>query len=153
MRTGVAWFLAVTTFVVFELVASFVGGRVGVPIMLDVDPYTVHYGSGVEDERDSITTAYGWGIHVLGVLAAITVWNLVQGKQPTTSARAQFKGFLLGAAIMVVGGIPLWHIFKRTSGFVAVVGNLVELGLVAGAIFAGVQFVKRIESKSSHPGD
>jgi hypothetical protein len=149
MRTGVAWLLAVATFVVFELIASFVGGRIGVPISLDVDPYTVHYGRGAEDELDSITTAYGWGIHVLGILAAVAVWNLVQGKQPAPTARAQFKGFVLGAAIMVVGGIPLWLIFNQTNGFITVVGNLLELGLAAGSIFAGIQLTKRIESKSS----
>jgi hypothetical protein len=149
MRTGVAWFLAVATFVSFEFVASFIGGKIGVPITLDVDPYTVHYGRGVEDERSSITTAYGWGIHVLGILAATAVWHLVKRKQLTTSARAQFKGILLGAALMTAGGIPVWRLFSRADGFVSIIGNVLELGLLAGSIFAGVQLAKRLKSKVS----
>jgi hypothetical protein len=149
MRTGVSWFSAIATFVIVELVASFIGGKFGVPVSLDVDPYTVHYGMGAEDERSSITTAYGWGLHVLAILAATEVWHLVNGKQLTPSARAQFKGVLFGAVMLTAGGIPLWLVFSRSVGFVSVIGNLLELGLLAGSIFTGVQLTKRLEGKTS----
>jgi hypothetical protein len=61
MRSWAAWFLAIVTFFGFELVASLIGAKIGVPTSFDVDPYTVQYGRGVEVESDSITTAYGWG--------------------------------------------------------------------------------------------
>jgi hypothetical protein len=149
MRTGVAWFLAVATFVGFEVVASFIGGKIGVPTMLDVDPYTVHYGRGAEDERSSITTAYGWGIHVLAVLAATAVWHRAMGKQLSAAARAQFKGFLLGGALLTFGGIPLWRLFNRAEGSASIIGNVLELGLLAGSIFAGVQLTKRLKGSMS----
>jgi hypothetical protein len=101
---------------------------------------------GVEEERSSITTAYGWGIHALGILAAIAIWHLVQGKQLTT--RAQFKGVLLGAIITTAGGIPLWLLFRRADGLAVIIGNVFELGLLAGSIFAGVQLTKRLNNKT-----
>ncbi|MDE5454040.1 hypothetical protein GWE18_14415 [Bradyrhizobium sp. CSA112] len=107
MRTWVAWFLAIAPFFIVEFVASLIGGALGVPTSLDVAPYTVHYGRGAEAESSSITTAYGWGIHVLALLAATGVWHLVMGKELSASARAQFKGVLLGAVITTAGGIPL----------------------------------------------
>ena len=73
------------------LVASISGEKVGVPVWLDVDPYTVHYGRGAEVERDSITTAYGWGMIVLSVLAAVATWHVVRGKQTTPDGRAHFS--------------------------------------------------------------
>jgi hypothetical protein len=148
-RTVAAWVLATATLAGFEFVASFIGGKIGVPSMIDVDPYTIHYGRGVEEERSSITTAYGWGIQVLAVLAAIAVWHHVEGKQLSTRARAQFKGFLLGAVLVTLGGIPLWCLFNRADGFVSIISNLLELGLLAGSIFAGVQLTKRLEGKTS----
>jgi hypothetical protein len=121
----------------------------GVPLLLDVDPYTVHYGSGTEDERSSITTAYGWGIHVLAILAATQIWRLAMGKQLSTAARAQFNGVLLGGALLTVGGIPLWLIFNRAGGFVSILGNVLELGLLAGSINAGVQLTRRLKASTS----
>jgi hypothetical protein len=106
---------------------------------------------GAEDERSLITTAYGWGIHVLAILAATEVWHLVNGKQLTPSARAQFKGVLFGAVMLTAGGIPLWLGFSRSVGFVSIIGNLLELGLLAGSIFTGVQLTKRTEGKTSWP--
>jgi hypothetical protein len=148
MRIAAAWVAAGAMFVGFELIASILGGKIGVPIMLDVEPYTVHYGSGAEDERSSITTSYGWGIHVLAGLAATAVWHLVMGKELSAAARAQFKGFLLGAVIMTAGGLPLWLLFRRADGFVAIIGNVLELGLLAGSVFAGVQLAKRLDGKT-----
>jgi hypothetical protein len=149
MRSWAAWFLAIATFFGFEYVASLIGGTIGVPTSFDVEPYTVHYGRGAEDERSSITTAYGWGIHVLAVLAAIAVWHLVMGKVVSVAARAQFNGVLLGAVITTAGGIPLWLLFRRADGLTAIIGNLLELGLLAGAIFAGVQLSKHLQEKTT----
>jgi hypothetical protein len=148
MRSWAAWFFAILTFFMVEFVASLIGGAIGVPTMIDVDPYTVHYGRGAEDERSSLTTAYGWGIHVLAVLAATAVWHLLMGKQLSGDARAQFKGFLLGGALVTFGGIPLWRLFSRAEGFVSIIGNLLELGLLAGAIFAGVQLTNSLKAKT-----
>jgi hypothetical protein len=81
VRTTIAWVIAIAAFVVISLAAAFVGGRLGVPVILDVDPYTVYYGRGAEVERDSITTTYGWGAYVLAALAATEIWHRVMGKQ------------------------------------------------------------------------
>jgi hypothetical protein len=84
-------------FVALLLIASILGEKVGVPVWLDVDPYTVDYGRGAEVERDSITTPYGWGTIVLSVLAAVATWHVVLGKQTTPDGRAHFLGFFLAA--------------------------------------------------------
>ena len=148
-RTWVAWVLAIATFIGFEIVASFIGATIGVPVSLDVDPYTVHYGRGAEAELSSITTAYGWGIHVLALLAATAVWHLAMGKELSAAARAQFKGVLLAAVITTAGGIPLWLLFRHADGLASIVGNVLELGLLAGSIFAGVQLTKHLNGKAA----
>ena len=76
------------------LVASILGEKVGVPVWLDVDPYTVHYGRGAEVERDSITTAYGWGMIVLSVLAAVATWHVEESRPPPMAARTSSDFFL-----------------------------------------------------------
>jgi hypothetical protein len=71
------------------------------------------------------------------------------GKQLSAAPRAQFKGFLLGGALLTFGGIPLWRLFSRADGFASIIGNVLELGLLAGSIFAGVQLTKRLKGSMS----
>lgn len=149
MRIQIAWVTAVATFVVLSIAAAFVGGRLGVPVFLDVDPYTVSYGRGAEVERDSITTTYGWGVYALAILASVEVWHRVMGRPLSPTARAQFNGWLLGAAIMTVGGVPLFRLFSHTEGFAAIVGNVLSLGLLGASIYAGVQFAKYLQSQQT----
>lgn len=149
MRKAIAWGLAITAFVVSSLVAAFIGGRLGVPVFLDVDPYTVHYGLGVEEERDSITTAYGWGVYGLTILVSVEIWHRVMGKHLSQAARAQFNGWLLGSTIMTIGGIPLFRLFNHSEGFAVVVANVSNLGLLAASIYAGVRLTKRLASQQA----
>jgi hypothetical protein len=134
------------------LATSILGERVGVPVWLEVDPYTVDYGRGAEDERSSITTAYGWGVIVLSVLAAVAIWHVVQGKQTTPDGRANFLGSLLGSVVLIVGGVPLWKVFANSHGLTAALGNLLELGLFGAAIFAGWKLSGRLKISSPTQG-
>src|SRR3981189_226494 len=102
-----AWAVATMAFFALVLVASILGEKVGVPVWLDVDPYTVHYGRGAEVERDSITTAYGWGMIVLSVLAAVATWHVVRRECSSPDGRRQLLGFLLGSVLLLSGGVPL----------------------------------------------
>jgi hypothetical protein len=145
LRTILAWAVATMAFFALLLVASILGEKVGVPVWLDVDPYTVHYGRGAEVERDSITTAYGWGMIVLSVLAAVATWHVVRGKQTTPDGRAHFLGFLLGSVVLIAGGVPLWKAFADSHGLTATLGNLLELGLFGAALFAGWKLSDRLK--------
>lgn len=100
MKTAIAWVLAIAVFIVVSLAASFAGGRLGVSVFFDVEPYTVYYGRGAELEHSSVTTTYGWGAYALAVLAATEIWHRVMGRPLSPTARAQFNGWLLGAAMM-----------------------------------------------------
>jgi hypothetical protein len=134
------WFVTIAAFVAMQFVADFVGQSVGVPTMLDTDPYTVHYGRGAESEVSSITTTFGWGFNILSVLAAVFTWCLIQGKRGSREDVGFFIGWLVGAAILVLGGIPLW---KLSSGSVPVlVANILDLSLTAGAWYAGYSIWK-----------
>lgn len=144
-----AWVIAVVVFTGVQLVMSYLGEKVGVPVWLDVGPYEVHYGRGVDVEYDTITTSYGWGAILLSILAAIATWFFVQSRQTTAGGRADFAGFLLGGLVLIVAGIPLWHAFSDSEGLTAFVGNLLQLGAYAAAIFAGVKLSNRIKAKSS----
>jgi hypothetical protein len=115
------------------LVASILGEKVGVPVWLDVDPYTVHYGRGAEVEI------------VLSVLAAVATWHVVRGKQTTPDGRAHFLGFLLGSVVLIAGGVPLWKAFADSHGLTATLGNLLELGLFGAALFAGWKLSDRLK--------
>lgn len=149
MRTTIAWVFAVAAFVVLSIAAAFVGGRLGVPVILDVDPYTVSYGRGAEVERDSITTAYGWGVYALAVLASVEVWHRVMGRPLSPTARAQFNGWLLGAAMMTIGGIPLFWSFSHSEGFIAFIGNVLNVGLLGASIYAGVRLARHLQSQQA----
>ena len=142
--------LGISAFFCVEVIASLVEATIGVPVSLDVEPYTVHYGRGVEDERSSITTAYGWGVHVLSVLAAVATWHVMQGKKTTPVGRAHFFGFLLGSVVLIVGGIPLWKVFSKSEGLIAIIGNFLELGLCGAAIFAGMKLSHRLKTRQPH---
>jgi hypothetical protein len=147
-RTAIAWILAVVSFGVMQLLTSVLGEKIGVPVAIDVDPYTISYGRGVEFDSDSVTTAYGFGIQVLCLVAAFVVWHLVKGKQ-LASSRAEILGVLSGAILVTLGGIPLWLLFSRAQGFASVIGKVLELGLLAGSVYAGVQLTKHLKGKVS----
>jgi hypothetical protein len=66
---------------------------------------------------------------------------------PTT--RAQFNGWLLGAAMMIVGGVPLFQLFKHAEGFAAFAGNGLNLGLLGASIYAGVRLAKHLQSQQA----
>jgi hypothetical protein len=129
------WFVVIAAFVAVQLFADFVGRLAGVPTILDVDPYTVDYGRGAESEVSSITTTFGWGFNILSVLAAISAWHLIQGKRGSHENEGFFIGWLVGAAILIVGGIPLWKL--SSGGAPALVVNVLDLSLIAGAWYAG----------------
>jgi hypothetical protein len=147
LRTIIAWVFAFAAFAVISIAAAFVGGRLGVPVSLNVDPYTVDYGMYGEVERDSITTMYGWGVYALAVLASVEIWHRIMGKQLSPTARAQFNGWLLGATMMTVGGIPLFGLFNHTEGFAAVIGNVLNLGLLGASIYVGVRLARHLQSQ------
>ena len=148
LRTILAWVAAIAAFLGVEFIASVLGAIVGVPVTLDVEPYTVHYGRFAEEERSSITTTYGWGVHILSVLAAMAIWYLVKGRRTTSKGRAYFFGFLLGSIILIVGGVPLWKAFANSDGLTAILGNFLELGLLAAAILAGKKLSDRLKTSS-----
>jgi hypothetical protein len=141
LKKAAIWFVTITAFVAVQFVADFVGQAVGVPTMMDIDSYTVHYGRGAESEVSSITTTFGWGFNILSVLAAIFTWYLIQGKRGSREEEGFFIGWLVGAAILVLGGMPLWMF---SSGSVPVlVANILDLSLTAGAWYAGYRIWKK----------
>ncbi|MGY4409134.1 hypothetical protein ACVWW4_000870 [Bradyrhizobium sp. LB7.1] len=147
-RNSAAWVSAVAALLLVYMLGCFVGRKLGIPVVLDVDPYTINYGRGAEIESDSIRTSYGWGMFVLSILAAVAVWHRVKGRQLTSGAQAQFRGWLLGSSIMTLGGIPIWYLLNA-DGLAARAGPVLELGLLAVSVWAGIQMKNRLESKPS----
>jgi len=145
-RLVFAWIAAIVAVFCVQFAALMLGHKLGVPISLDVDPFTVFYGGGFEEERSSITTTYGWGVNVLSVLAGIAVWFPVRGASVSTNGLAAFHGWLLGSAILIIGGIPLWKAFSRSSGIVATLGNVVDAALTVFAVCVGYWLSKSLEA-------
>ena len=141
-----AWVAAIVAFFVVHLVAGALGAKVGVPVSLEVTPYWVSYGRGAEEERDAITTTFGWGVILLSILAAMATWHFVQATPITRHGRADFLAFLLGSVFLIVGGVLLWKTFSSSDGLTAILGNLLEVGLLGGAIFAGVKLASHLKT-------
>jgi hypothetical protein len=133
-KAGV-WIVTIAAFLGMQFVANFVGRLVGVPTILDVDPFTTHYGRGAQSEDSSITTTFGWGFSILSVLAAVAVWYLLNGKRGSREDEGFYISWLVGAVILVLGGIPLWKLFR--GGGPVLVANMLDLGLTAGACCIG----------------
>lgn len=104
------WIAVIAVVFGVQIFGSVVGGVVGVPMTIDVDPYTIRYGRGAEAERDSVTSAFGWGFNILSIVAAVAVWYLLNGKRGSKEDEGFFCGWLVGGLILVLLGIPRWHL-------------------------------------------
>lgn len=144
LRTIAAWAVGIVTFAVVEVAGSFIGGRIGVPAILDVEPYIVQYGRGADSEVSSEVTSFGWGVLVLAILAAVVMWHRVQQEQLGPEGRAQAGGFLLGGGACVIGGAALWKMFDGAHGWAVAVHNVLELGLCAAALGCAIKFYNHL---------
>lgn len=144
-RGIIAWVVAVVTVGLAYFAMDALGDLVGVPISLDVDPFTVDYGRGAETEVSSITTSYGWAVNVLSIAAGVIAWHLVNARWFSVNGTADLLGWLAGSLTMIVGGIPLWNFLREPAWL----GNLGELGLLCAAVYAGVNVAKAAKAKKS----
>lgn len=145
VRTIGLWIAVIAAFVAMQFVAGFVSSLVGVPTILDVDPFTVQYGRGAESEVSSITTTFGWGFNILSVLSGVCVWYLIKGKRGSREDEGFFAAWLVGAVILVIGGIPIWKLIS--AGGAIFITRLMELCLIVVAWYLGY----RIWQSSKQP--
>lgn len=146
LRTIMAWAVAVAAVVCVQFWAVILGGKVGVPVSMDIEPY-FYYTHFAEHEVSSIVSTYGWGMNLLSVLAAVLAWHFVQKKRFTPEGRVQFLGFLLGGVVLIVGGVPLWKAFANSEGLTDL-GQFLELGLFGAAFYAGYKLIGHLRERS-----
>lgn len=142
MRTAIAWVVGIVVWLVLDRVGHYLGGMVGVPVMVFYDETQVIQHRFYEEEVDSAFTTFGLGVVGMNIMLATRAGMAAYHQMPhagvSPKAELQFRAWFGGLALLCVIGALLYRAFgqpySNPSGSIGhSVFRILELCAVAGS--------------------
>lgn len=117
MKTAIAWAVGIAIWLVLDRASYFLGGLIGVPVMVFFDETQFIEHRYYEEEFDSAFTTFGGAITALKLMLAARAGMAVNRQMPSggVSPRTelQFRSWFIGFALLCVVGAVLYRAFGQ----------------------------------------